>query len=268
MARALARGWGDPVLCTDSGSGRAQRARRRARRRGARLQPRARRARRPRDPRPQAGAARGRGRARSPTPAESSSRSSARTPLADVRAAYPDAPVVPRRAQHAGRGRARGVLAFAGRRRAASADERQGAVRARRRPSSSVPERLMAVAGAISGVGPAYWALLVEALVDAAVRRGMPAAAGRHTRRPRPWPAPPSCSRPRRRHARACAARWPRPAARPPAGWRRSSAAACAPPSPTRWTTWLGGLIADGTRSEIADFLDALILVYTLIIFA
>ena len=24
MARALARGWGDPVLCTDSGSGRAQ----------------------------------------------------------------------------------------------------------------------------------------------------------------------------------------------------------------------------------------------------
>ncbi len=23
MARALARGWGDPVLCTDSGSGRA-----------------------------------------------------------------------------------------------------------------------------------------------------------------------------------------------------------------------------------------------------
>ena len=24
MARALARGWGDPVLCTDSGSGRAR----------------------------------------------------------------------------------------------------------------------------------------------------------------------------------------------------------------------------------------------------
>jgi pyrroline-5-carboxylate reductase len=32
------------------------------------------------------------------------------------------------------------------------------------------------VAGAASGVGPAYWALLVEAQVDAAVRRGMPAA--------------------------------------------------------------------------------------------
>jgi len=39
-----------------------------------------------------------------------------------------------------------------------------------------VPERLMGVAGAVSGVGPAYWALLAEAWVDAAVRRGMPAA--------------------------------------------------------------------------------------------
>jgi len=39
-----------------------------------------------------------------------------------------------------------------------------------------VPERLMEAAGACSGVGPAYWALLVEAWVDAAVRRGMPAA--------------------------------------------------------------------------------------------
>ena len=39
-----------------------------------------------------------------------------------------------------------------------------------------VPERLMTVAGACSGVGPAYWALLVEAQVDAAVKAGMPAA--------------------------------------------------------------------------------------------
>jgi pyrroline-5-carboxylate reductase len=39
-----------------------------------------------------------------------------------------------------------------------------------------VPERLMGVAGGLSGVGPAYWALLVEAQVDAAVKRGMPAA--------------------------------------------------------------------------------------------
>jgi pyrroline-5-carboxylate reductase len=34
----------------------------------------------------------------------------------------------------------------------------------------------MTVAGACSGVGPAYFALVVEAQVDAAVRRGMPAA--------------------------------------------------------------------------------------------
>ena len=39
-----------------------------------------------------------------------------------------------------------------------------------------VPERLMGVGGAISGVGPAYWALVVEACVDAAVKAGMPAA--------------------------------------------------------------------------------------------
>jgi len=37
-----------------------------------------------------------------------------------------------------------------------------------------VPEPLMRIAGATGGVGPAYWALLVEAQVDAAIRRGMP----------------------------------------------------------------------------------------------
>jgi len=38
-----------------------------------------------------------------------------------------------------------------------------------------VEERLMDVAGGIVGVGPAYVALLAEAQVDAAVKRGMPA---------------------------------------------------------------------------------------------
>ena len=38
-----------------------------------------------------------------------------------------------------------------------------------------VPERLMTVAGACSGVGPAYWALVVEAQVEAALKAGMPA---------------------------------------------------------------------------------------------
>jgi pyrroline-5-carboxylate reductase len=40
----------------------------------------------------------------------------------------------------------------------------------------TLPERLMDVAAAISGVGPAYTALVAEAQVDAAVKHGMPAA--------------------------------------------------------------------------------------------
>jgi pyrroline-5-carboxylate reductase len=36
-----------------------------------------------------------------------------------------------------------------------------------------VPESMMRIAGATGGVGPAYWALLVEAQVDSAIRRGM-----------------------------------------------------------------------------------------------
>ncbi len=39
-----------------------------------------------------------------------------------------------------------------------------------------LPERLISVAGAVSGVGPAYWALLAEAFVDTAIRHGLPAA--------------------------------------------------------------------------------------------
>jgi len=39
-----------------------------------------------------------------------------------------------------------------------------------------VADRLIDVASACSGVGPAYWALVVEAQVDAAIRRGLSAA--------------------------------------------------------------------------------------------
>ena len=39
-----------------------------------------------------------------------------------------------------------------------------------------MPEKLIDVAGAVSGVGPAYWALLAEAWTDAAIRHGIPAA--------------------------------------------------------------------------------------------
>ena len=41
----------------------------------------------------------------------------------------------------------------------------------------TVPERLMGAATAVSGVGPAYQALLAEAQVDAAVRKGLGRAA-------------------------------------------------------------------------------------------
>src|SRR5919198_795002 len=102
----------------------------------------------------------------------------ARTPLADVRSAYPGVPafrVEPNMAVEV----RRGVLAFA----ESDAVDVDPALRdrvkelfARVGTVVEVPERLMSVAGACSGVGPAYWALLVEAWVDAAVRRGMPAA--------------------------------------------------------------------------------------------
>ena len=38
-----------------------------------------------------------------------------------------------------------------------------------------LPESMFEAAAGVSAVGPAYWALLVEAQVDAAVRRGIPA---------------------------------------------------------------------------------------------
>jgi len=101
----------------------------------------------------------------------------ARTPQADVRSAYPGLPVFRVEPNTAVEVR-RGVLAFA------EPDvqlddglhERVKELFGRLGTVVEVPERLMGVAGAVSGVGPAYWALLAEAWVDAAVRRGMPAA--------------------------------------------------------------------------------------------
>ena len=102
----------------------------------------------------------------------------ARTSQADVRSAYPGVPVFriePNTAVAAPARRARLRRARRARptrrcvSRCASCSPRVGTV-------VDVPERLMTVAGACSGVGPAYWALLVEAQVDAAVKAGMPAA--------------------------------------------------------------------------------------------
>jgi pyrroline-5-carboxylate reductase len=175
MARALARGWGDPVLCTDAGSGRAQELadelggealksnRELAERADLVIL-----AHKPAQLAEVAWEAAGASKAVVSL--------LARTPQADVRSAYPGVPVFRIEPNTAAQVR-RGVFVFA------EADgpedaalrERVRELFARAGTVVDVPERLMEVAGAISGVGPAYWALLVEAQVDAAVKAGMPA---------------------------------------------------------------------------------------------
>ena len=176
MARALALGWGDPVLCTDSGSGRAQALatelggealesnRELAERADLVVL-----AHKPAQLAEVAWEAAG--------PAKAVVSLLARTPHADVRSAYPGVPVFRIEPNTAAQVR-RGVLAFA-ESEAPEDAELRGRVRElfeRVGTVVDVPERLMSVAGACSGVGPAYWALLVEAQVDAAVKAGMPAA--------------------------------------------------------------------------------------------
>jgi pyrroline-5-carboxylate reductase len=175
MARALARGWGDPVLCTDSGSGRARAL---AAELGGEavasnreLAERADLVILAHKPAGLADVAR-----EAAGAAKAVVSLLAGTSQADLRAAYAGVPVFriePNTPVQVGRG----VLAFA----EADAEEDAGL---RERVSElfarvgtvvDVPERLMTVAGACSGVGPAYWALVVEAQVDAAVKAGMPA---------------------------------------------------------------------------------------------
>ena len=240
MARALALGWGEPVLCTDAGSGRARALADEVGRRGRRLQPRARRAGRPGRPRPQAGAARRRGAGDRRGGRRRSSRSS---PARRRPSCAP--PTRRRRCSASSRTRRwRSAAACSPSPRRTSRSTRscgrrvRGAVRAGRARWSTVPGAADARRRARRrGVGPAYWALLVEAQVDAAVRRGMPAAlaatlvtetmAGTaELLRARDHDTLRAAPRGRvaRRHDGARA-------------WRRWSAAACAPPSRRRWTT-------------------------------
>ena len=176
MARALARGWGDPVLCTDSGSGRAQALaaelggeavasnRELAERADIVIL-----AHKPAQLAEVAWEAAG--------AAKVVVSLLASTPQADLRSAYPGVPVFRVEPNTAVEIR-RGVLVFA-EPDAQSDAELSASVHelfARVGTVVDVPERLMSVAGACSGVGPAYWALLIEAWVDAAVKRGLPAA--------------------------------------------------------------------------------------------
>src|SRR5215217_1673470 len=174
MARALALGWGEPVLCTDSGSGRAQALAALA-----------------------GGEAVGSNRelaersdlvvlAHKPAQLDAVAREIAgaakvvvsvlaRTTQAEVRAAYPETPVFRVEPNTPAEVR-RGVIAFAAPDApvpdALRADVQ--ALFARLGTVVELPESLMRIAGATGGVGPAYWALLVEAQVDSAIRRGMP----------------------------------------------------------------------------------------------
>ena len=175
MARALARGWGDPVLCTDSGSGRAQALadelggealksnRELAERADLVIL-----AHKPAQLAEVAWEAAGE--------AKAVVSLLARTSQADVRSAYPGVPVFRIEPNTAAQVR-RGVFVFAeaDAQEDAALRERVRELFARLGAVLDVPERLMEVAGAISGVGPAYWALRVEAQVDAAVKAGMPA---------------------------------------------------------------------------------------------
>jgi pyrroline-5-carboxylate reductase len=175
MARALARGWGAPVLCTDSGSGRAQALadelggeavasnRELAERADLVIL-----AHKPAQLAEVAWEASG---------AKAVVSLLGRTSLADVRAAYPGVPVF-RVEPNTPVELRRGAIAFA-HSNGTEDPELRAAVRQlfeRVGTVVDVPEALMGVAGALSGVGPAYWALLVEAQVDAAIRRGLPPA--------------------------------------------------------------------------------------------
>jgi pyrroline-5-carboxylate reductase len=174
MAQALAVGWAEPVLCTDSGSGRAQELaalvggeavdsnRELAERADVVVL-----AHKPAQLAAVAGEIAG--------AAKAVVSILARTTQAQLRDHYPDTPVFRVEPNTPVEVR-RGVLAFAIP--DATVDEelyaRVHELFGRLGTVVDIPEGLMRIAGATGGVGPAYWALLVEAQVDSAIRRGMP----------------------------------------------------------------------------------------------
>jgi pyrroline-5-carboxylate reductase len=174
MARALARGWGDPVLASDAGSGRAQRlaeelggealdSRSVAERadlvvlchKPAQLEEVAE-------------------RIRGVVKAVASVLGA--TDIEALQSAYPGKPVF-RLMPNTPVEVRRGVICYAPaegvdlelERAVLELFERLGSL-------VTLPERTFEAATAVSGVGPAYLALLAEAQIDAAVRHGLPAA--------------------------------------------------------------------------------------------
>lgn len=172
MARALARGWGDPVLVSDSGSGRAAAL---AAELGGVAVSSVEVARRAdlvvlchKPAQLDAVAAQVRGSARAIASIL------AATSTSKLREAYPDTPVF-RLTPNVPVELRRGVTAYAVADGVAGSELEADVLALFERVGTVVklPERLMDAAGAINGVGPAYQALLVEAQVDAAVRHGI-----------------------------------------------------------------------------------------------
>ena len=171
MAAALARGWGDPVLATDSGSGRARAL---VEELGGEVAP-------GNGALAEAAdivvlackpaqleivATQVGGRARAIVSLL------ARTSIEQLRRAFPDTPIA-RVEPNTPVSLRQGVSLLA-----AESDDDVGARALFERVGTviEVPERVFNAAAGVSAVGPAYWALLVEAQVDAAVKRGLTAA--------------------------------------------------------------------------------------------
>lgn len=178
MARAIARGWGEPVLCSDGGSGRAQAL---AEELGGEARSNAEVAERSdlvllchKPYQLRAVAAEIAGRVKGVVSVLGA------TSVADLQAAYPGVPVL-RLMPNTPVEVRRGVLCYA------CADDLdpafEASVIALLEPLGAVlklAESQLDAATAVMGVGPAYQALLAEAQIDAAVRHGLqPAVAGR-----------------------------------------------------------------------------------------
>jgi pyrroline-5-carboxylate reductase len=172
MASALARGWGDPVLCTDALPGKAQALVRELG--GHELANNAQ----------LAGAADVLFLCHKPDQLEAVAAQVegnedgkavvsilAGVPLEALRSAYPCASKVIRIMPNVAVEIQRGVICWAAE---SDASDDVRALLERVATVVDVPERLIEVATAIQGVGPAYVALFIEAQVDAAVRLGMP----------------------------------------------------------------------------------------------
>lgn len=178
MARALARGWGEPVLCSDSGSGRARAL---VAELGGEALSNAEVAEqadlivlchKPRQLQSVASELAGQAKpVASILGAVSVRELTAAYPQASIFRLMPNTPVAVRR----------GVICYA--RSPAVAGEVEAEVLARFAQLGTIvalEESLIGAAGAVMSVGPAYQALLAEAQVDAGVRHGLSAAlAGR-----------------------------------------------------------------------------------------